>query len=95
MDKYEFSRRIEKLINLLIQCKVIVIIKENNLEIKITNCEDFDELNFLTFKADKYSNRDLILFSNYIITTISTFIDKNISSCYNCYIKGDNKNETN
>lgn len=46
MDKYEFSRRIEKLINLLIQCKVIVIIKENNLEIKITNCEDFDELNF-------------------------------------------------
>ena len=27
--------------------------------------------------------------------TIKSFIDKNVSSCYNCYIKRGNKNETN
>ena len=97
MNKYEFAERIEALIQLLLECEVFATIKENNYEFKITNCEIFEELNYLTFRfeIENYNNSELIMCSQNIINNIKTFIDKNVSSCYNCYIKRGNKNETN
>ena len=48
MNKYEFAERVEAIIQLLIDCEVITTIKGNNYEVKITNCEIFEELNYLT-----------------------------------------------
>lgn len=97
MNKYEFAERVEAIIHLLIECEVITTIKGNNYEVKITNCEIFEELNYLTFRfeVENYNNRELTLVSQHIINNIITFIDKNVSSCYNCYIKEGNRNESN
>lgn len=97
MNKYEFAERVEALIQLLIECEVITTIKGNNYEVKITNCEIFEELNYLTFRfeVENYNNKELTLVSQHIINNITTFIDKNVSWYYNCYIKRGNRNETN
>lgn len=97
MNKYEFAERVEAIIHLLIECEVITTIKGNNYEVKITNCEIFEELNYLTFRfeVENYNNRELTLVSQHIINNITTFIDKNASWYYNCYINGGNRNESN